>query len=183
MTKYNPKTYLTETEINTFLKSINKVFKRTSLRNHLIVLLLYRHGFRVSELCSLRWSDINLQSGRLNVTRLKGSKSGYHPMQADSIRMLKRYKKTKYGSFEYVFCTSQGVPIDRYTVNSMLHRVCRYLGWDLIYPHIFRHSCGYHLANQGLDTRLIQDYLGHSDIQSTVIYTKTNPNRYKEIKW
>lgn len=177
------KSYLTESEINVLLQSVDKVFKRTSLRNYLIILMLYRHGLRVSELCNLTWHNIDLKSNRLSLNRLKGSISGYHPMQNDTIKLLKRYSKTKHGSFDYVFCTSQGFPIDRHTVNSMLHRLCKYLGWELIYPHIFRHSCGYHLANQGLDTRLIQDYLGHSDINSTVIYTKTNPNRYKDIKW
>lgn len=177
------KEYLTKTEVNTLLNSCKTAFKRTYLRNYLIILMLYRHALRVSELCNLTWRDIDLTSNRLTIRRLKGSKSGYHPMQNDTIKTIRQYKKTSYGQFEYVFCTSKGYPIDRFTVAMVLNRLCKYLGWELIYPHILRHSCGYHLANQGLDTRLIQDYLGHSSINSTVVYTKTNPERFKDIQW
>jgi type 1 fimbriae regulatory protein FimB len=52
-----------------------------------------------------------------------------------------------------------------------------------VHPHMLRHACGYYLANQGLDTRLIQDWLGHRNIQHTVRYTRLNPQRFKEIAW
>ncbi|ECH5906058.1 tyrosine-type recombinase/integrase, partial [Salmonella enterica] len=50
-----------------------------------------------------------------------------------------------------------------------------------IHPHMLRHACGYALANQGLDTRLIQDYLGHRNISHTVRYTASNPDRFKKV--
>jgi type 1 fimbriae regulatory protein FimB len=49
------------------------------------------------------------------------------------------------------------------------------------HPHQLRHSCGFALADQGADTRLIQDYLGHRNIQHTVIYTATNPARFERL--
>lgn len=178
-----PKPYLTKPEINQLLNACSKVFKRTAKRNYLIILLMYRHGLRVSELCNLSWNDVNLISGKLTINRLKDSGSGYHPMQSDEIKLLKQHAKTIYGQFNFLFCTSQGHVIDRKVVEDILKRLCQHLGWNRIYPHILRHSCGYHLANQGQDTRLIQDYLGHKNIRHTVIYTKTNPERYRQIKW
>ena len=54
------------------------------------------------------------------------------------------------------------------------------LGLD-VHPHMLKHSCGYFLANKGLDTRLIQDYMGHKQIQNTVRYTATNAKRFEEL--
>jgi type 1 fimbriae regulatory protein FimB len=51
------------------------------------------------------------------------------------------------------------------------------------HAHMLRHSCGYWLANQGCDTRLIQDWLGHRNIEHTVRYTRLNPDRFKVIRW
>ena len=55
------------------------------------------------------------------------------------------------------------------------------LGGLNIHPHTLRHSCGYDLANRGADTRLIQDFLGHQNIQHTVKYTALNPNRFANL--
>ncbi|ECZ4168724.1 tyrosine-type recombinase/integrase, partial [Salmonella enterica] len=50
-----------------------------------------------------------------------------------------------------------------------------------IHPHMLRHACGYALANQGMDTRLIQDYLGHRNIRHTVLYTASNVERFRKV--
>jgi len=50
-----------------------------------------------------------------------------------------------------------------------------------VHPHMLRHACGFALADQGADTRLIQDYLGHRNIQHTVKYTATNPARFEKL--
>lgn len=50
-----------------------------------------------------------------------------------------------------------------------------------IHPHMFRHACGFYLANKGVDTRAIQEYLGHRDISNTVVYTDTAPNRFNNF--
>ena len=65
---------------------------------------------------------------------------------------------------------------------AMLERAARAAGFDMkIHPHMPRHSCGYKLANDGVDTRTIQSYLGHKSIQHTVRYTELAPTRFKSL--
>jgi len=170
--------YLTETQIKQLMDRAKS--SRNGHRDSTAILIAYRHGLRISELVSLKWSDIDLESGRLLIKRSKNGNSGYHPLQGDEIRQLRRLKRT--GNEQFVFCSEQGNPITPRTFGYIVSRAGKGLAWE-ISPHILRHSCGYHLANQGLDTRLIQDYLGHKNIASTVVYTRTNPERFREIEW
>lgn len=64
----------------------------------------------------------------------------------------------------------------------LIRRYGEIAGLDLAaHPHMLRHACGFALADQGADTRLIQDYLGHRNIQHTVRYTATNPARFERL--
>jgi site-specific recombinase XerD len=184
MNNNNALEYLTESQIEDLMNACNKVFKRYAHRNKTMILMAYQHALRSSELCFLQWRDVDLQSNRLYVRRVKGSISTYQPMSVRLTKSLHKVKKdfAKYNS-NYVFISQRGFPIDNRTFRQIMQKLGEKLNMENIHPHILRHSCGYHLANQGLDTRLIQDYLGHSNINNTVIYTKTNPERFNNIKW
>jgi type 1 fimbriae regulatory protein FimB len=80
------------------------------------------------------------------------------------------------------FVSEQPKPLHRSTVNLLLHKYSAAAALPLrAHPHILRHACGFALADQGADTRLIQDYLGHRNIQHTVKYTASNSARFQKL--
>lgn len=81
-----------------------------------------------------------------------------------------------------LFLSERRTPLNRRTVWHMVRRYGESAALALpAHPHMLRHACGYELANQGADTRLIQDYLGHRNIQHTVQYTAANPARFEKL--
>jgi type 1 fimbriae regulatory protein FimE len=84
-----------------------------------------------------------------------------------------------------VFLSERGAPFSVDTIQAMLKRLAKRAGVaDLKpHPHMLRHACGHKLASEGQDTRAIQHYLGHVNIQHTVKYTELAPNRFRKFKW
>jgi site-specific recombinase XerD len=144
-----------------------------SKRDKAIFLLAYRHGLRASEIGLLRHSDLDLKTLRVMIHRIKGSLSGEHPLQADEVRALKSYLKTREDSFPYLFPSRKGSPISR----SMLDVLIKSYGEAANLPeekrhfHVLKHSIATHLLEKGAELRFLQDWLGHANIQNTVIYT------------
>ena len=87
------KDYLNESEIDALLKAAKK--SRYGTRDNLIILMMYRHGLRVSELINIRKSDLNLKQSRIFVNRIKNGLSVDQPMDGDELRAIKRYLKTR----------------------------------------------------------------------------------------
>ena len=175
-----PKNFLTEAEIADFLKAARK--GRHGLRNYAMVLLAFRHGLRVSELMNMRMSDIDLDTGRLFVRRLKGSLSTSQPLEGDEIRALRAWLRQRINApccnSPLVFLSERG-PMTRQAFNYICADVGKWAGLNIkVHPHMLRHSCGFALANKGRDTRLIQDYLGHRNITHTQTYTRTAAIRF-----
>jgi type 1 fimbriae regulatory protein FimB len=155
---------------------------RHGLRDQLIILLSFRHGLRVSELVSLRWSDIDLDSASIVIERLKRNDRGRfsnHPLEVDEIKLLRKFRKMN-GKHEHVFTSERGTPLDRSVVYRIVRRAGEQAGVGAVHPHQLRHATGYYLANGPLsgDTRGIQHYLGHRSITSTVHYTDQNPDKF-----
>lgn len=156
-------------------------------RNYCIILLAYRHGMRISELLSLRYNDIDLSAGRLYVRRLKNGFSTIHPLNSDERKALNEWtvvrRSLKYSdSSDLIFISLKGKALSR----QQAYRIIREAGKKACisveaHPHMLRHSCGYELADRGIDTRLIQDYLGHRNIRHTVRYTASNAARFSRI--
>lgn len=99
------KDYLTEGEVAKLLAAAKN--SRCGIRDHLIILMLYRHGLRVSELTSMKRSQIKLDEARLWVKRLKNSLSLYHPIEGDELRAIKRYLRERNHSrspFLFIAC-------------------------------------------------------------------------------
>ncbi len=171
--------YLTEKQIKELMGACKE--DRQSYRNSSLILIGFRHGLRRSEICDLTWQDINLEDGFIFCRRKKGSVSGYHPLKGEEIRRLRRLKRQNKQSL-YCFESQQKTQLSRKMVEIIISRAGQRIGLKIT-PHILRHSCGFHLVNQGLDTRLVQVYLGHKNIQNTITYTKVAHHRFMMIEW
>lgn len=172
--------YLTPAEIDALMITAKQA-GRHGLRDATMILIAYRHGLRVSELVSLRWSQVDLKQGLLYVTRLKHGLSASHPLFGPEIRALRQLKRD-YPDTDYVFMTERKAPITAATFRKMIARAgaIANVGFP-VHPHMLRHSTGFKLANDGRDTRSIQHYLGHRNIQHTVRYTELAAIRFKEF--
>jgi type 1 fimbriae regulatory protein FimB/type 1 fimbriae regulatory protein FimE len=150
-------------------------------RDATMILTAYRHGLRVGELVSLRWDQVNLAEGLLHVVRLKGSASSTHPLRGPEIRALRRLKREYEGQL-YVFTTERSGPLTTSTVRKLVARagIAAGIGFP-VHPHMLRHATGFKLANDGQDTRSVQQYLGHKSIRHTVRYTEISPDRFKSF--
>ena len=172
------RSHLTEAEVKKLLKVAKE--GRYGQRDHLMVLMAFRHGLRVSELCNLQWSDVDFKAGTLHVRRLKGSKDSTHYLERDESRPLKALHKSS--ESPYVFTTERGGPMSAAGFRKQLARWAEKakIGFP-VNPHMLRHACGYALANRGMDTRSLQAYLGHASITHTVRYTEMSPTRFRGI--
>jgi len=171
--------HLTQKEIDQLLESARKT-GRHGHRDSTLILVGFRHGLRVSELVSLRWDQVDLNQGTLHVNRSKNGSTSTHPLRGTEIRSLRRLSR-EYGGV-YVFTTERKGPLTTSTVRKLIARAGEIanLGFP-VHPHMLRHSTGYYLANKGMDTRAIQAYLGHKQIQHTVRYTELSVNRFKDF--
>jgi len=158
---------------------------RNEARDRCFLLLMFRHGLRVSEACGLVLSQVDTESRVLHVARLKKGLSTTHPLRADELRAIKAWladrgkMKPDTDSF---FVSERRGPLSRKTAWLAIRKYGEAAGLPLpAHPHMLRHACGFALADQGADTRLIQDYLGHRNIQHTVRYTATNPARFDKL--
>ena len=179
--------YLTAQEMEKLLAA-SKTATRNPERDYCILLLMFRHGLRVSELCSLKLSDIDLENRTFHVRRLKGCDHGVHEFyngETTAIKawLLEREKMAPPSQVEELFLSERRQPISRRTVWVMIGQVAAAAGLEHldIHPHMLRHSCGYVLVNKGIDIRVIQDFLGHRSISSTVRYTKLNRSRFAKL--
>ena len=140
---------------------------RFGQRDHCMLLLAYRHGLRASELTRIRRADVDLDTGRIWVDRLKNGLATGQPLQGDELRALKAYLRMRKDSLPWLFLSSQGTPLVRQTFNYLVAQAGKRAGLGHVHPHMLRHSCGHALADKVLDTRLLQDWLGHRDIRHT----------------
>jgi integrase len=154
---------------------------RHPFRDKVLLQVIYRHGLRASEAIGLRWSALDLDHGTLHVERAKGGKVSTHTLDRDELRDLRKLRGQVQGLF--VFETERGGPLSVDTLQYICREAGRLAGLEVeVFPHMLRHSAGYMLANQGHDTRLIQEFLGHSSISSTVRYTAIAPARLAAVR-
>src|SRR5215468_9092986 len=172
--------YLTEREVERLMDCARK-YGRYGHRDATMILVAYRHGLRASEVCDLQWQQIELSEGRLHVHRVKNGIPSVHPIRGDEMRALRKLRRD-YPTDAHVFVSERGGPISPIGFHRLIQCVGEAAKMPFpIHPHMLRHACGFKLANDGHDTRALQHYLGHKNIQHTVRYTKMAPDRFGRI--
>lgn len=172
--------YLTETEIEQLIAAVKG--NRYAHRDATMILVAYRHGLRVSELTDIRWDQVDFATAALAVRRIKRGTPSTHPILGDELRALRRLQREQEPKSPFLFTTERGGPFTAPGVARMLGRAGTEAGLPFkVHPHMLRHACGFALANKGHDTRALQAYLGHKNIQHTVRYTELSQHRFKDF--
>jgi integrase len=170
--------YLTPSEMERLLDAAGSS-GRHGARDRTLLLLMYRHGLRVSEAIALRWDQVDLKSGHLAVVRRKNGVPSTHPLRGPELRALRQLRRD-WPETPYLFISERGGPMTASNVRKLAARsgLAAKIPFP-VHPHMLRHACGFKLANEGHDTRSLQHYLGHKNIAHTVRYTEMAPDRFK----
>lgn len=172
--------YLRPKEVEATISAAKKI-GRHGIRDAAIILLMFRHGLRTAELVALKWSQVDLSEGYIEIHRVKHGHDSIHPLRAPELRALRQIQR-EYPETQYVFVSERKAPLSTRTVRHLVARAGLLAGLSApVHPHQLRHACGYYLAAKGHDTRAIQDYLGHKNIHHTVRYTQMSPQRFESF--
>jgi len=173
--------YLTPKEVERLIDAARDRGRRYGLRDATMILVAFRHGLRVSELCSLTWDQIDFSQGMIHVRRVKNGIASVQQIGGEEMRALRALKRDD-GAGRFVFMTERGAPMTPAGFRKFIARLGVVAKFPFaIHPHMLRHACGYKLANDGRDTRALQHYLGHKNITHTVRYTELSSERFKNF--
>jgi integrase/recombinase XerD len=156
---------------------VDKLLKSTTnIRDRTIMEVLYSTGLRASELCSLKWTDIDTDQGTIRVRDGKGGKDRIVVFNGTVTKQLAVYEESLNGQHvDRVF------PIHRKTVWMIVKRCAKATGLSWVTPHTLRHTFATHLLNGGANTRDIQELLGHARLETTQIYTHVASARMRKV--
>lgn len=177
-----PREYLEDEEVERLIKSAGKT-GRHRLRDPLMIRMAAKHGYRASELCALKWVqiDFNSRNAKVKVVRLKGSDDSTHFLNREELLALKKMRDLYPGS-PYVFGHERGSKLSPGAFWKIVKRAGECAGFEFsVHPHMLRHHCGVRLTNAGHDTRSVQAYMGHKKPENAQIYTKMLPNRFQNF--
>ena len=179
-TERRSREYLMPAEIDRLMAAARHL-GRHGHRDATMILIAYRHGLRVSELVGLRREQVDLRQGLLHVRRRKNGLPSTHPLRGPELRALRKLLRDDPDT-PYVFVSERKAPMTAAAFGKVVGRAgdAARLGMP-IHPHMLRHSTGFKLANDGQDTRAIQHYLGHKNIQHTVLYTRLAADRFNDF--
>ena len=159
--------HLTGAEVDRLIDAAKR--NRWGHRDSTMILVAFRHGLRSSELTDLRWDQVDFAHAVLHVRRAKKGVPSTHPIRGDEMRALRKLQREQDPKSPFVFTSERNSPFSTGGFARMMRRagVEAKLGFKA-HPHMLRHACGFALANKGHDTRALQAYLGHRNIQHTV---------------
>ena len=156
------------------------------LRDVSLLEMLYAGGLRASELAAMELEHLHLDLGVVRVLG-KGNKERLVPIGRPALRAAQRYidelrpDLEKPASGSKIFLSRTGQPITRVVVWQVVKRHAKRAGLHDVHPHTLRHSFATHLLAGGADLRVVQELLGHSNIQTTQVYTHVDRSRLKEV--
>ncbi|HCN5441701.1 tyrosine-type DNA invertase IpuA, partial [Escherichia coli] len=138
---------------------------------------------------SLQLSDLELTTEKIYIQRIKNGFSTVHPLQKEEVIAITNWLNERnslnvkhFNDNPWLFVSRTGKPLSRQRFYNIVSAAGKNAGLNIkVHPHMLRHACGYSLADNGVDTRLIQDYLGHRNIRHTVIYTASNSMRFEKM--
>ena len=171
--------YITVAEFDRLFAAAGKT--RNPTRNQALLIMMFRHGLRCSEVCHLRSDDLSLETSHLWVRRLKQGLSTQHPIAGDELRVIRRYLRNRSSFLPWLFISERDGQLTRNSVYAIVCAAAKKAGLDSVHPHMLRHGCGFYLSNRGFDLRAIQDYLGHRDPKHTARYTRTAAARFNKF--
>ncbi len=167
---------LTKDEVKKLLDSAK------NSKSRLLIMLLYSSGIRLSECINMKANDLELDEKIGWVRRGKGSKDRLIILSTSLIEAVKKHLSRAAGSI-YLFTNSKGQPLSARNVQKIVARAAKKAGINKrVSPHTLRHSFATHLLEAGTDIRKIQELLGHSNLQTTQIYTKVSTEELKKVK-
>lgn len=178
--------FLTVTQVDALLEAPDAA-KSRGLRDRAMLQFLYATGVRVSELCAIELSAVNLDLGIVRVFG-KGRKERMIPLGSQAAAAIREYLRTGRPdllggrSSRYLFVTSLGSEMTRQGFWKLLKNYGKSVGiWGKLTPHVIRHSFATHLLERGADLRSLQVMLGHADITTTQIYTHVLRERLRSV--
>jgi len=165
---------LSKSEINKMILSSNNLKHRT------IIQIGYATGMRASEIINLKWEDIDFKRKLIHIKGAKGKKDRMVILSPKVKKNLFSISKIRKG---VVFRTNQNSKYSLRSIQSIVDMASKKsLINKKVTPHTLRHSFATHLLERGTDIRFIKDLLGHSDISTTLIYTKVSNRELSKIK-
>ena len=181
--------HLTPEEVTKLLKASKET--RHPERDYCLLLLMVRHGLRASEACQLKLCDIHLTQKNLYVERQNNGISTTHPLFNGEVKTIRDWLAKRARMIDgrpdpgTLFISQRRTPFSRSMVWHIIKDCAEAAGLAelAVHPHMLRHSTGFDMVNRGMDTRGIQQYLGHANIQHTVKYTALGPNRFANLTW
>ena len=169
--------HLTLAEVEKLIETAKH--NRQGARDALMVLFAFRHGLRAGEVTDLRWEQIDFPNAALHVRRIKNGSPATHPLTGRELRSLRAHQRTSPRS-PFIFVSERGAPLNAAAFSRMVERAGASANLGIkVHAHMLRHACGFALANAGVDTRALQAYLGHRNIQNTTRYTALAEGRFK----
>lgn len=167
---------LTKQEVERLIESAG------SRKSKLILEFLYATGIRVSELTNLKIQDLELEEGTAWVRSGKGAKDRATILSKELVKHLKEYIKKQQDINTTIFVGPKG-PLTTRNIQLIVKKAAKRANIiKKVSPHTLRHSFATHLLEEGTDTRVIQVLLGHSNIETTQIYTKVSTKELKKVK-
>src|SRR3989338_5665316 len=162
-------------------EEIESLISATKNINHRLILQIgYSAGLRISEIINLNWQDIDFDRNIIHLKRAKGKKDRIVMLSLKVKENLINLTSNKQG---YVFLTNRSGKYTQRTIQKIIKNAAMKAGIrKSITPHTLRHSFATHLLENGTDIRYIRDLLGHSDISTTLIYTKVSSRNIRNIK-